>query len=396
MSDQPLRICVVGGGFGGLYTALRLTQFPWEAAQTPEIILIDKNDRFLFTPLLYELITEEMQTWEIAPPYEELLAQTAIRFHRGCVTGIDIENQQLQLDNHHSLHYDRLVLAMGGKTPLDSFSGVKDYAIPFRTLEDVYRIKERLRLLEEKEAEKIRIAIVGGGYSGVELACKLADRLGESGRIRLVEKGEKILSTSPDFNRDIAENALESRRVFIDLETEITQVTSDSISLAYKGKIDTIPVDLVLWTVGTKVVDMIKDLPLPKTDQGLLKITSELQVIDNPGIFAIGDLAACYDESENRIPATAQTAFQQSDYCAWNIWASITNRPLLPFAYQPLGEMMALGIDNATLSGLGFNLDGSLGYIARRLIYLYRFPTLNHQINVGMNWITKPLLEFFS
>ncbi len=395
MSEQPLRICIVGGGFGGLYTALRLTQFPWEGDHTPEIILIDKSDRFLFTPLLYELITEEMQTWEIAPPYEELLADTPIRFHQGCVTGIDIENQQLQLDNHHSLHYDRLVLAMGGKTPLDNFSGVKDYAIPFRTLDDAYRIKERLRLLEEKEAEKIRIAIVGGGYSGVELACKLADRLGDTGRIRLVEKGDKILSNSPDFNREVAQSALEARRVFIDLETEITQVTSDSISLAYKGKIDTIPVDLVLWTVGTKVLDIVKDLPLEKTTKGALKITPELQVIDHSKIFAIGDLAACYDKLGQLIPATAQTAFQQSDYCAWNLWASITGRPLLPFAYQPLGEMMALGVDNATLSGLGMNLDGSLGYIARRLIYLYRLPTLKHQINVGINWITKPFSELF-
>ncbi len=395
MSEQPLRICIVGGGFGGLYTALRLTQFPWEADQTPEIILIDKSDRFLFTPLLYELITEEMQTWEIAPPYEELLANTPIRFHQGCVTGIDIENQQLQLDNHNSLHYDRLVLAMGGKTPLDNFSGVKDYAIPFRTLEDAYRLKERLRLLEEKEVEKIRIAIIGGGYSGVELACKLADRLGNQGRIRLVERGNKILSNSPEFNQEVAQNALEARRVFIDLETEITQVTSDSISLAYKGKIDTIPVDLVLWTVGTQVIDMVKDLPLEKTKNGLLKITPELQVINHSEIFALGDLAACYNEAEQLIPATAQTAFQQSDYCAWNIWASITHRPLLPFAYQPLGEMMALGVDNATLSGLGMNLDGSLGYIARRLIYLYRLPTFKHQVNVGINWITKPLTELF-
>ncbi|MDJ0659441.1 MAG: NAD(P)/FAD-dependent oxidoreductase [Crocosphaera sp.] len=395
MSEQPLRICIVGGGFGGLYTALRLAQFPWEADQTPEIILIDKSDRFLFTPLLYELITEEMQTWEIAPPYEELLADTAIRFHRGCVTGIDIENQQLELDNHNSLHYDRLVLAMGGKTPLDNFSGVKDYAIPFRTLEDAYRIKERLRLLEEKEAEKIRIAIVGGGYSGVELACKLADRLGDIGRIRLVERGDEILSNSPEFNREVANNALEARRVFIDIETEVTQVSSDSISLAYKGKIDTIPVDLVLWTVGTQVIEMVKELPLKKNKKGLLKITPELQVIDHPEIFAIGDLAACSDESGQPIPATAQTAFQQSDYCAWNLWASINGRPLLPFAYQPLGEMMALGVDNATLSGLGLNLDGSLGYIARRLIYLYRLPTLKHQINVGINWITKPLTELF-
>lgn len=396
MSEQPLRICIVGGGFGGLYTALRLNQFPWETGQTPEIILIDKSDRFLFTPLLYELMTEELQTWEIAPPFEEVLGNTNIRFHQGCVTGIDIENQQLQLDNHHSLYYDRLVLSIGGKTPLDNFSGVKDYAIPFRTLDDAYRIKERLRLLEAADREKIRIAIVGGGYSGVELACKLADRLGEIGRIRLIERGDKILSSSPEFNRNAAQTALELRRVYLDLETDVTQVTSDSISLAYKGQIDTIPVDLVLWTVGTKPLGLIKDLPLEKTPQGLLKITPELQVIDHPEIYAIGDTADCYDQSGNRIPATAQTAFQQSDYCAWNLWASITHRPLLPFRYQPLGEMMALGVDNATLSGLGIKLDGPLAYLSRRLIYLYRLPTLKHQLNVGINWIMQPLTEWLS
>ena len=145
--------------------------------------------------------------------------------------------------------------------------------------------------------------------------------------------------------------------------------------------------------MGTQVIEMVKELPLEKTSNGLLKITPELQAIEHPEIFAIGDLAACYNESKEPIPATAQTAFQQSDYCAWNLWASITERPLLPFAYQPLGEMMALGIDNATLSGLGVNLDGSLGYIARRLIYLYRLPTLKHQINVGINWMTKPLTD---
>ncbi|MEM8780467.1 MAG: NAD(P)/FAD-dependent oxidoreductase [Cyanobacteria bacterium P01_G01_bin.49] len=396
MSEQPLRICIVGGGFGGLYTALRLSQFPWEDDQTPEIILVDKNDRFLFTPLLYELITEELQTWEIAPPFEELLTDTGIRFHQGYVTSIDVENQQIQLDNHHSLHYDRLVLALGGKTPLDNFSGVKDYAIPFRTLDDAYRIKERLRLLEVSQAEKIRIAIVGGGYSGVELACKLADRLKEIGRIRLIERGEKILSNSLNFNRNAAQNSLEARRVYLDLETEVTQVTSDSISLAYKGKIDTIPVDLVLWTVGTQVLEMVKDLPLEKNSQGLLKITPKLQTIGHDEIYAIGDIADCYNQSGDIIPATAQTAFQQSDYCAWNIWASITHRPLLPFRYQPLGEMMALGVDNATLSGLGLKLDGPLAYLTRRLLYLYRLPTLKHQLNVGINWITQPLIEWFS
>ena len=73
MSEHPSRICIVGGGFGGLYTALRLNQFPWNSHQAPEITLVDRNDRFLFVPLLYELITNELQAWEIAPSFEKLL-----------------------------------------------------------------------------------------------------------------------------------------------------------------------------------------------------------------------------------------------------------------------------------------------------------------------------------
>lgn len=396
MSEQSLRICILGGGFGGLYTALRLSQLPWTDGHHPEIILIDQGDRFLFTPLLYELITEEMQSWEIAPPFEELLANTGVRFHQGCVTAINVETQQIELDNHHSLAYDKLVLAIGGKTPLENVLGAKDHAIPFRSLQDAYRIKERLRLLEVSHAEKIRVAVVGGGYSGVELACKLADRLGETGRIRLVERGEEILGNSPEFNRNAAQLALEKRRVWVDLETEITEITSDSLSLSYKGQIDPIPVDLVLWTVGTQVSDLVKNLPLKHNEKGLLKVTAELQVSDHPEIYALGDLADCQDVTGQTIPGTAQAAFQQSDYCAWNIWASMTQRPLLPFRYQALGEMMALGIDNATINGLGMQLDGPFAYIARRLIYLYRLPTFKHQLNVGLSWMAQPLVEWLS
>ncbi|HEY9706484.1 MAG TPA: NAD(P)/FAD-dependent oxidoreductase, partial [Allocoleopsis sp.] len=102
------------------------------------------------------------------------------------------------------------------------------------------------------------------------------------------------------------------------------------------------------------------------------------------------------DAEGNKVPPTAQSAFQQADYTAWNIWATITNRPLLPFKYQHLGEMMALGTDNATLTGLGIKLDGNLGYLMRRLAYLYRMPTLEHQLKVGLNWMAKPVLDLLS
>ena len=396
MTEQPARICILGGGFGGLYTALRLSQLPWEKSERPEIVLIDQSDRFLFSPLLYELLTGELQTWEIAPPFQELLANTGVRFCQGIVAGIDIEERRVQLQDGPEIPYDRLVLALGGETPLDFVPGATSYAFPFRTVADAYRLEERLRVLEESVADKIRVAIVGAGYSGVELACKLADRLGERGRFRLVELTEQILRTSPEFNRYSASTALEARGVWIDLETKVESIGADTIALEYKNQVDTIPVDLVIWTVGMRVAPILRSLPLKQNQRGQLTTTPTLQVVDHPEIFALGDLADCRDAEGQQVPATAQAAFQQADYAGWNIWASLTNRPLLSFRYQYLGEMMTLGTDNATFSGLGIKLDGSLAYVARRLAYLYRMPTLDHQIKVGFNWIARPVIDMLS
>ncbi len=396
MTEKIMRIVILGGGFGGLYTALRLSQLPWESEQKPEIVLVDQSDRFLFSPLLYELLTGELQTWEIAPPFAELLQGTGVRFYQAVASGIDLDQKQVNLQDGPAIPYDRLVLALGGETPLDLVPGATSYAYPFRTINDAYRLEERLRILEESDAEKIRVAIVGGGYSGVELACKLADRLGDRGRFRLIEISDQILRTSPEFNREAAKKALEARGVFLDLETKIESITQDTISLEYKSQVDTIPVDVVIWTVGTRVAPVVKALPLKQNQRGQITTNTTLQVLDHPEIFALGDLADCLDANGQQIPATAQAAFQQADYTAWNIWASLTNRPLLPFCYQQLGEMMALGKDNATLTGLGIKLDGSLAYIARRLAYLYRMPTFDHQLKVGFNWLVRPIIETLS
>ncbi|NJL90222.1 MAG: NAD(P)/FAD-dependent oxidoreductase [Coleofasciculaceae cyanobacterium SM2_1_6] len=395
-NEQNQQICILGGGFGGLYTALRLSQLPWREIPKPEITLVDQNDRFVFLPLLYELLTGELQTWEIAPPYAEILANTGIRFQQAPVRGINIHTKKVHLGNEHELSYDRLVLALGGETPLDMVPGVAAHALPFRTIQHVYELEARLRILEESDRDNLRVAIIGGGYSGVELACKLAERLGDRGRIRLVELGENILRNSPEFNREAAKKALAAKKVWLDLETGVEKITADSIELNYKGQIDTIPVDLVLWTVGTQVAAVVKSLPLPHNGRGQLQTSKTLQVIDHPEIYALGDLADCQDATGQQIPPTAQAAFQQADYAGWNIWADLTDRPILPFRYQNLGEMMTLGTDNATLTGLGVTLEGNLAHVVRRLAYLSRMPTLEHQLKVGVSWMTKPILDLLS
>jgi demethylphylloquinone reductase len=395
------RICILGGGFAGLYTALRLHQMDWGEVDH-EIILVDKSDRFVFTPLLYELLTQEMATWEVAPTFLDLCQGTDIQFRQAVVQSIDLSRQEVQLLNNNdanqettTLPYDRLVLAMGGETPLGGVPGVEQYGIPFRNLADVSRLEKRLRELENSDQDKIRVAIVGAGYSGVELACKLADRLGDRGRLRLIEMGDKILAPAPDFNRTAAQKALSQKEVWIDLETSVNEVTAQTISLKFKEQIDEIPVDIVLWTVGNKVSPAIAALELARNQRGQLKTLPTLQTIDKSTVYALGDLAEILDQKGKVVNATAQSAIQQADFAAWNIWADLTGRSLLPFKYKDLGEMMALGIDNATLTGLGIQLEGKFAYLARRLVYLYRQPTLEQQVQVGLSWISQPVAQLF-
>jgi demethylphylloquinone reductase len=389
------RICILGGGFGGLYTALRLSQLPW--TEKPEITLVDQCDRFVFLPLLYEVVTGDLQSWEVAPYYSELLAGTGIRYIQAHVESINLPGRSVQVMQNgqvEHLAYDRLVLAMGGESVIGRVPGAADYALPFRTLNDAMRLSDRLRELESGTADRIRIAVIGAGYSGVELACNLAEKLGDRARIRIVELGDRILRMSPEFNRKAAEKALDDRKIWVDLKTQISSITPDEITLQYPDKSEALPVDLVLWTVGTKISDVVQALALNKNDRGQVRTLGTLQVEDYPEVYALGDLADCPEADGQVVPTTAQAAFQQADYAGWNIWASLTNRPLLAFRYQHLGEMMTLGSDDATLAGLGLQLKGTPAYLARRMIYLMRMPTFEHQVKVGLNWITKPAADF--
>lgn len=391
MSVIPAQVYILGGGFAGLYTALQLDKFFRNRLLKPQITLIDRNDRFLFTPFLYELITQEFQQWEIAPPYLRLLVGTDIQFCRGIVQEVDLNNRQLRLQAGQVLTYDRLVLAVGREASLDIIPGAATYALPFRTLADADRLKERLRYLEAAEQSIIRIAIAGGGPSGVELAGKLADRLQQRGQIHLIERGATLLKSFTTFSQRTAHQILAAHQVKVDLETNIQSVGSNSITLEKQGQVKTVPVDLVLWTAGTGINSCLRHLNCRQNRQGQLLTRATLQLLDHPEVFALGDLANIYDYREQPIPATAQSAYQQASCAAYNLQASLTKRSLRHFHYLHLGEMLTLGTNTAIVSSLGFiNLKGYIGHITRQLVYLLlRMPTVRHRIQVGKHWIFR-------
>ena len=397
-SANPIRISILGGGFGGLYTALYLQRFSLFKSNRCQVTLIERKDHLVFTPLLYELVTDELQAWEIGPSYKKLLKNTNINFCQGIIQGVDLENRQVkwQADNSEEfaigeeiLDYDYLVLAVGAQMRLEGVPGAANYAYCFRTVADAERLKERLRWLENSDRKLIQVAVVGGGPSGVELACKLADRLGGRGQVRLIERGNELLKTFSQYSRAAAGRALSKRRVEVDFDTSIEAVESDKITILCGDKIKHLSVDLVLWTVGTRAIDWVQKLPCPHNNWGQLLTLPTLQLVDYPEVLALGDLAEIQYNPQKQIPATAQVAYQQAACAAKNLDRAVRGKRLQNFHYLHLGEMLTLGKGAAVVSSFALKIDGRLASIIRQFVYLQRLPTIRHQLQVLRHWILK-------
>ncbi|WP_016950947.1 NAD(P)/FAD-dependent oxidoreductase [Anabaena sp. PCC 7108] len=385
---KPLRICILGGGFGGLYTALQLGKF----AKCPykyEITLVEQRDHFVFTPLLYEVVTGELHDWEVAPAYKKLLAGSSAKFYQAEIQGVDLEQKLVNLQNGEIVNYDYLVLSVGKETRLDVVPGALEYAQTFRTLADAECLKKRLLFLEASDIPVIRIAIAGAGPNGVEIACKLADRLKKRGEIHLIDRGNEILKTFSQSSRTVSYRALLKRGVQINLNTNIEAINFNKIIINSQDKTRHIETDLVLWTGGNQSIQWIKELNCQHNQQGQLIAKPTLQLTGYPHVFVLGDLAEIRDIKGNESPATAQAAFQQAPRAARNIWAKITGRKLKSFSYLHLGEMLTLGIKNAVVYSFGITLHGNLAGIIRTGVYIQRLPTLKHKLEVAKRWIVR-------
>ncbi|KAK3131938.1 hypothetical protein QOZ80_6AG0513650 [Eleusine coracana subsp. coracana] len=439
---QRPRVCILGGGFGGLYTALRLESLEWPSDRKPQVVLVDQSDRFVFKPMLYELLSGEVDVWEIAPSFTELLKSTSIQFVRDSVKllrpsdhfrrepGESCTGGIVHLESGTVIEYDWLVLALGSEAKIDVVPGSAEYALPFTTLEDALRVESKLKMLERKRfgknAPPIEVAIVGLGYSGVELAATISERLKKTGIVKAINVQTTICPTAPPGNRDAALKVLESRNIQLflgylvscireastsnDSSSTVTDLEVDSdhkklildLQPAERGRQGQIlEADFVLWTVGsTSQIPRLQppDAPyvIPLNGRGQVETEETLQVKGHPRTFAIGDSAALRDPSGKLLPATAQVAFQQADFAGWNLWAAINDRPLLPFRFQNLGEMMTLGRNDAAITASfieGLTLEGPLGHAARKLVYCLRMPTDEHRVKVGISWFTKTAID---
>ncbi|MGK7879946.1 MAG: NAD(P)/FAD-dependent oxidoreductase, partial [Crocosphaera sp.] len=391
-TKNPINICVLGGGFSGLYTALYLCSHPQVKSGKWKITLVEKNDNFLFTPLLYELITGELQRWEIAPTYQKLLARTPIKFCQQIVKKIDLENRNIALENNDSLSYDYLVLGLGTKNYWADIPGLKNNALTFRTLRDLEKLQANINYLESLDRKDLRVAIIGGGPNGVELSCKLADRLEKQAEVLLIDRGNQILKGFSKGVINASYRALGSRRVQLYLNTKVEEIRENSIILNHGEQNLNVPVDMVVWVAGTQSKPLVNSLNCQQSNSGKLLVNRRLQLIEYPEVFALGDLAQISNKNKS-LPGTAQVAYQQASCAAKNIAAIIQGKPLKAFKYLHLGDMLTLGRRTAIISSYGINISGQLGGMMRRLAYIFRLPTMRHRLQVLRNFVQKIVLK---
>jgi NADH dehydrogenase len=406
-TSSPVDILVLGGGFAGLNTAFQLSNYPW--TRPVRITLVDRNDRFLFTPMAYEILTGEVEVWEIAPLYRDILGNRPVRFVQGTIEQIDLEKRQVHVGSA-SYRYDYLVIALGGRPNFRQVPGADKYSQPFYDLAHVQAYQKHLAqtLTRAKQTTdpKVRKAllnflVVGAGTCGVEVSCKLADYLSQQApaygldrkemEIHLIDRNERILRGVAHRLEPIALDALRRRGVNLILDWGVTKVTPEGVEIRCdkQGTLKQVAAATVTWTGGIEMHPLLTGLPVEKDAHGRIRVTQQLEVPGKPGVYALGDATHFPTKEGQGLPATAQVAVRQSEIAAWNIRADIEGWPKLPYLYVGLGEMLTLGIGEAGADVLGMCIGGTLGAALRRAVYLTKLPTIGLKVRVGGLWISE-------
>jgi NADH:ubiquinone reductase (non-electrogenic) len=407
MTAAQHKILIIGAGFGGLFTALEL-------AGAGEITLISDEDHFLFTPMLYEYLSGEVEEWHIAPNYKELLDER-VNFVCGRVTGIDLAAQTVTLgDAPEALDYDILVLSVGGLSNYAGVEGAEQFAIPFRKIEHADLLRHRMvealdrvppNLPPQDTRRALTFAVVGAGASGAELSTKMADLLRDafkrralSGepRVLVIEMGDKVVPGMGEPIREFVEEALNKSRVEVHTLTRVVRLTEKTLTFEHQGVQTEVETAAVVWAGGVRVNPLIDELDIDKTNRGLILVEPTLQVRSHENVFALGDIAF-YKDASPTLAGTAQLAFQQAGLAARNVRAFVAGHGLQTKHFEELGEAVSLGTERAAVLAGGKAFGGPLARQARFALYTSRLPTWHHRLRVGASWffegtVPRPLL----
>lgn len=401
------RIVILGGGFAGLATARGL-----ERALNPNeatISLVSRENFSLFTPMLPEVSSGNLETRHIVTPVRAQLRRT--QFLLADVTGIDLHEKRVNVEHailgtKRSLEYDHLVIALGAVTSTFGLPGVAENSLPLKTLEDADRLRNHvIAMLEQADvvtdpAERARLltfVFVGGGFTGVEAAGEMLDLFRSVVRfypsirhdefsIYLVEGGNKLLPELQAGMGEYSARNLTRRGVKVLLESMVSGADPDGLTLKDGSRIDA---RTIVWSAGVRVAPVVASLPIATGRGHAIPTEGDMSVPGYPGVWALGDCSAIPhpDGGGKTYGPTAQFALREGPVVARNIAASIRGVPTRPFTYRAMGTMASLGARRG-VAGLfdKYLLTGFPAWFMWRTYYLLRLPGLDRQFRVAFDW----------
>jgi NADH:quinone reductase (non-electrogenic) len=404
------RILILGGGFGGLYTALNLQRL---CKRDPgiSITLISRHNYFVMTPLLFEAGSGVLEPRHAVSPIRLLLKRA--QFMQAEIQQIDLDARQVTArfegGELQHIEYDHLVLALGGITNTKAVAG-SEHAQTFKTLADAINLRNHtIRRFEhadvEREADRRRAAltfvVIGAGFVGVELAGELSEFVENVARyyrnvdrkeirLELIEAGPRIAPEFEESMSDYAASVLKRRGVNIRTSASVNRIEPNAIHFA-NGEV--IRADTIVLATGVLPAPILASLPVEKTRKGAVAVDAMMRVKDRPGVWALGDCASIPSPSGKPYPPLAQHALREAKLLAANIVATIRGGEVRPFIYETIGLLTALG----RYKGIGrirkLRLRGFAAWWAWRSYYLFQMPRWSRRLRIMIDWTVALLFK---
>lgn len=391
-------IAIVGGGFAGATVARSLER---KLPAGWQIVLLSRENFITYNPLLPEVVGASLLPGHVIAPLRQLATRS--RVYMVQVTDIDLAERTVRYlgEGTGELRFDELVLACGQGANLALVKGMARYALPLKTLGDSLFMRNRAIVrLEQAELQPdpalrrwlTSFVVIGGGFSGVEVAGGLADFLQASKRyyrsigdvqVQLVHSGDRLLPELSASLGRFAERKMRAQGIDVRLNARCASVDDRGIVLA-DGEV--LPAGTVICTIGTAPNPLIADLPLPKV-RGRLEVAADMSVRGVAGVWALGDCAAVPNAHDGSLsPPTAQFAERQARQLAANILRKLRGERTRPFSYRPLGQLSAIGHNKAVAEIFGIKVAGFAAWLLWRGFYLLKIPTLGRKARLFLEW----------
>ena len=397
------RIVIVGGGFAGVKCArtLRKELPPGEY----EIVLFNRENHMVFHPLLAEVVSAAVQPKDVGAPLRQLLRNVQCRTEE--VTNILPEAKKLFYEGYDGqirpMTYDHIVLSCGNTVNLSLIPGMDTQSFPLKTLGDALALQthimeqmEKAEVCEkpEKKAWFLTFIVVGGGFSGVEVAGEINDLVRSSQKyfhnikesdikVIIVHSREELLPEVGENLRHFARKEMEKAGVTVMLNKCASMATGEGLRLSCGTHIKG---GTVVCTIGTTSMPLIAKLNLPKI-YGRLVTEPDMSIKEFPFVWALGDCGAVVNSLDGQLcPPVAQFAERQGAQAAKNIIRSLRGEKTKPFAFKMQGQLCSIGGHSAVAEIMGIRLSGFFAWFMWRGIYLMKLPSTFQKIKVGLEW----------